>query len=91
MKTINNVFLTLLFLTSIGNINAQEKTINKMETKKIAYADKILLHMHPEKFLNFLPNLNDDQIAQLYSMSIEEYRLAKKVYDDQAKIQHQNF
>jgi acyl-CoA thioesterase-1 len=85
MKTINKVFLILLFLNSIANINAQEKTTNKMETKKIAYADKILLHMHPEKFLNFLPTLNDDQIAQLYGMSIEEYHLAKKVYDDQAK------
>lgn len=85
MKTINIVFLTLLFLNSMGNVKAQEKTTNKMETKKVAYADKILLHMHPEKFLNFLPNLNDEQIAQLYGMSIEEYQLAKKVYDDQAQ------
>lgn len=85
MKTINKVFLTLVLLNNIGNVNAQEKTTNKMETKKIAYADKILLHMHPEKFLNFLPNLNDEQIAHLYGMSIEEYQLAKKVYDDQAQ------
>ncbi|KAF2340403.1 SGNH/GDSL hydrolase family protein [Flavobacterium tistrianum] len=56
-----------------------------METKKIAYADKMLLHMHPEKILNFLPDLNDGQIAQLYGMSIEEYQSAKKVYDVQAQ------
>jgi len=85
MKTINKAFLTLLFLNCIGNVNAQEKTTDKMETKKIAYADKILLHMHPEKFLNFLPNLNDGQIAQLYGMSLQEYQSAKKVYDGQAQ------
>ena len=85
MNTINKTSLFLILLISIGNLNAQQKTNLKMETKKVAYADKIMLHMHPEKFLTFLPELNDEQIAHLYGMNLEEYQSVKKVYDEQAK------
>lgn len=85
MKTINKILLSLLFLNNVENLNAQQKLIYKMETKKVEYAEKILLHMHPEKFLTFLPAINDEQIAHLYGMSIEEYQSAKKEYDGQAK------
>jgi lysophospholipase L1-like esterase len=55
------------------------------EVAKVAYGDKILLHMHPEKVLNYLPKLQDGQIAYLFGMTVQEYQSAKKAYDDQAK------
>ncbi|MBD0331149.1 MAG: hypothetical protein ICV66_00685 [Chitinophagaceae bacterium] len=41
--------------------------------------------MHPEKILNFLPEVQDEQIAYLFGMSVEEYRAAKREYDDEAR------
>lgn len=55
------------------------------EVDKVAYADKILLHQHPEKVLNYLPNLKDEQVAYLYGMTVADYRTARKEYDNQAK------
>jgi acyl-CoA thioesterase I len=55
------------------------------EVDKVPYADKILLHMHPEKFLPFLPNLSDHQIAYLYGMNLSDYQRAKNDYQDQAR------
>ena len=55
------------------------------EVKRVAYADKILLHMHPEKVLNYLPDVQDEQIAYLFGMSVQEYRAAKTVYADDAR------
>lgn len=53
--------------------------------ERVSYADKIMLHMHPEKFLPFLPNLSDQQIAYLYGMDVADYRDAKKDYETQAR------
>jgi lysophospholipase L1-like esterase len=55
------------------------------EVEKVAYADKILLHQHPEKVLNYLPNLKDEQIAYLYGMPVHEYKSVKIEYEEQAK------
>jgi acyl-CoA thioesterase I len=83
------IIATLLTVVSIiSNGFSQTKSIsqqNNMETKKVAFADKIILQMHPEKVLNFLPDLNDQQISNLFGMTLQEYHSAKKVYADQAE------
>jgi|GEM_PF-6899094 len=41
--------------------------------------------MHPEKVLNYLPDLSDAQIAYLFGMPEADYRKVKQAYDDEAK------
>ena len=90
MTTVKRIFT----MTVLAGINAcltpclaQKKMTMETNTtvKKVAYADKILLHMHPEKVLSYLPDLTDGQIASLYGMTLTEYTDAKTVYDNQAK------
>lgn len=86
-KTIFRIASIVAITISLTSCSLFRKSVEKPaeQVKKVAYADKILLHMHPEKVLNYLPNLKDEQIAYLFGMSVTEYRAVRKKYDEQAK------
>lgn len=89
MKTTTIITIVAIAGIAIGFAACflQKKTVGKPTggVKKVAYGDKILLHQHPEKVLNYLPDLNDEQISYLYGMTVEKYQSAKKEYDNEAK------
>lgn len=86
-KTIIPVVLILALMIPLCSCNVLRRSAQKPggEIKRVAYADKILLQMHPEKVLNYLPNLKDEQIAYLFGMTVEEYLKVKREYDNEAK------
>jgi acyl-CoA thioesterase I len=89
MKTAAIITITAIAGMSISFIACSlfRKTTGKPEevVQKVAWGEKILLHMHPEKVLNYLPDLKDAQIAYLYGMTLDEYLSAKESYDNEAK------
>jgi acyl-CoA thioesterase-1 len=87
----NTTMITLAVIagTTIGFMACSllKKTVSRPEGEvyKVPYGDKILLHMHPEKVLNYLPDLKEEQIAYMFGMTLQAYKSTKKEYDNQAK------
>jgi acyl-CoA thioesterase-1 len=73
--------LSALFLIE----GTEKKEILRMANTHDQQQERLVQFQHPEKILNFLPELTDTQIAALFHLDADDYQALKSRFQEQAR------